>query len=101
MDDSALQNIQSNMDDLESEIVGQVNEKKFDARKEKFQSILGDTKLELSEGTDLVKKGMQVFDQFVHTGLFTFLFTFFVYFFVYIFSNQLFVYLYFVYNCRR
>ena len=51
------------MDDLESEIVGQVNEKKFDARKEKFQSILGDTKLELSEGTDLVKKGMQVFDQ--------------------------------------
>ena len=63
MDDSALQNIQSNMDDLESEIVGQVNEKKFDARKEKFQSILGDTKLELSEGTDLVKKGMQVFDQ--------------------------------------
>lgn len=65
--DSALQNIQSNMDDLESEIVGQVNEKKFEARKEKFQSILGDTKLELSEGTDLVKKGMQVFDQFVHT----------------------------------
>ena len=63
MDDSALQNIQSNMDDLESEIVGQVNEKKFEARKEKFQSILGDTKLELSEGTDLVKKGMQVFDQ--------------------------------------
>ena len=63
MDDNALQNIQSNMDDLESEIVGQVNEKKFDARKEKFQSILGDTKLQLSEGTDLVKKGMQVFDQ--------------------------------------